>query len=564
MVNKNIALQTTILLLTFIFLLSSLLGAANAYDQETGWLKLLFYMNSLTLFYILSFFPKRYLWKIPPVFGLLGAAMAIYFLLVFDWQQNPAKIGLINQVALWWMSVRPQIMTGSIYHNSAAGVIALSFPFTAVSIIHAWQKKAVLRVVLIVGLGVISLIGFVLTTSRGAALAVFYGALIWFLFELSKRLKEKIPERWLMRFRLIGIPLLLIAAGWSFMFLAGPVSFSSENSVLTNSGSRLELYQNSIRLAADFPLTGVGLGSFPGAYSTYMRSIPNFYYQTAHNLYLNVAVEQGIFGFLTLIAIYIIALRSILSGPGERDPLLVGAALSSLVIVMLHNLVDNVVGDPYLAMLLFIVPGFALAAANAAQGAKKIPEAELDDPPSPGKPGIRANARIIAFALIIAAIGFGIFFNRPLLSTWYANLGAVKMAKIDLAAFPTNTWDTGQHLADLAPAEANFIQSLSNNPANRTANHRLGLIAMQRRDYLTAVSYLEKAYKADPNHRGIIKNLGYAYAWTGQFEKALPLLSIISEAKKELGIYQWWWETLNRKDLSNNAAEMALRLASSP
>ena len=564
MANKNIAFQITILLLTLIFLLSSLIGAANAYDQGSSWLKLLFFMNSITLFYIISFFPQRNLWTLPLVFSLLGAAMAVYFLLVFDWQQNPAKIGFINQVALWWMSIRPQIVTASIYHNSAAGVMALSFPFTFVSFIHAWQKKAALRVVLLAVLGGISLSGFLLTTSRGAALAVFFGGLIWFLFAITKRLRNKISERWLMGFRLLGIPLVLIAAGWSFMFLAGPVSFSSENTVLTNSGSRLELYQNSIRLAEDFPFTGVGLSTFPGAYSTYIRSIPNFFYQTAHNLYLNVAVEQGIFGFLALAAIYLIALWSILRDQGGGDPLLVGAALSSLVIVMLHNLVDNVIGDSYLAMLLFIVPGFAFAVVHSSQVSKKLTDDELKKPPSPGKPRKKANARIIAFASIIVAIVFVIFFNRPLLSTWYANLGAVQMAKIELVGFPTNTWDTGQHVAELAPAEDNFLKSIEYNPTNRTANHRLGLIAMMRQDYPTAVSYLEKAYQADPDHRGIMKNLGYAYAWTGQFEKALPLLVNISEAKKELSTYQWWWETQNRKDLSTNAAEMALRLDLSP
>ena len=122
----------------------------------------------------------------------------------------------------------------------------------------------------------------------------------------------------------------------------------------------------------------------------------------------------------------------------------------------------------------------------------------------------------------ISAIVFGLLallfsFRKPMQSIWYANLGSVEMARVELDGWPTGKWDDGSNVALLEPAEGLFHQALSFNPNNRTANHRLGLIAMLKRDFPTAISYLEPAYQIDLDHRGIRKSLGYSYLWSGQY-----------------------------------------------
>ena len=57
-----------------------------------------------------------------------------------------------------------------------------------------------------------------------------------------------------------------------------------------------------------------------------------------------------------------------------------------------------------------------------------------------------------------------------------------------------------------------------------------------------------------PNHRGIIKSLGYSYLWSGDFQNAQVLLTQIPEAEQELDVYTWWWDTQGRNDLSENAS----------
>jgi lipopolysaccharide biosynthesis regulator YciM len=107
-----------------------------------------------------------------------------------------------------------------------------------------------------------------------------------------------------------------------------------------------------------------------------------------------------------------------------------------------------------------------------------------------------------------------------------------------------------------------FRRAIGQDANNRTANHRLGLIAMQRRDFSSAVSYLESAHWINSDHRAIIKSLGYAYAWSGEFDEATPLLAQILEARQELSTYIWWWQTQGREDLAQNANHMLVSLDS--
>jgi lipopolysaccharide biosynthesis regulator YciM len=109
-----------------------------------------------------------------------------------------------------------------------------------------------------------------------------------------------------------------------------------------------------------------------------------------------------------------------------------------------------------------------------------------------------------------------------------------------------------------------FNQALAANPGQPTAHHRLGLIAMLRRDYVTAIVQLEAASRANPEHTGIRKALGYSYAWVGRQDEAELLLATVPEAARELETYTWWWLEQDRVDLAQRATQMLARLQSVP
>ena len=163
--------------------------------------------------------------------------------------------------------------------------------------------------------------------------------------------------------------------------------------------------------------------------------------------------------------------------------------------------------------------------------------------------------------LLVGTTVFLVLSSRRLMAGWMANQGAVLMARVQLADFPSHQWEDGQDLSRLAPAQAWLERAVHLDPASRTANHRLGLIALQRRDFTTATRYLEAALHLDPSHYGVIKNLGYAYVWAGQYDQAQPLLAQIPEAKQELHNYNVWWQAQGRADLAHQAQEMRTRLA---
>jgi tetratricopeptide (TPR) repeat protein len=164
---------------------------------------------------------------------------------------------------------------------------------------------------------------------------------------------------------------------------------------------------------------------------------------------------------------------------------------------------------------------------------------------------------IIIFALL--SFGAGIFHSIYIGSwkdTWLANLGAIRMAKIELAEWPKEKLNDESTMEAFSDSERMFIKSLSHNPFNRTALHRLGLISSHRNDFTTAMTYFERAYQVDPGHRGIRKNLGFNYVWTGRYGEAHKLLNEIPEARWEMEVYAWWWGTQGRDDLANSSKEM--------
>ena len=298
---------------------------------------------------------------------------------------------------------------------------------------------------------------------------------------------------------------------------------------------------NGAYLVSDFPFTGGGLGSFPGLYSYYMLGIPFFYLINSHNLFLDVAIEQGLLGGLSFLSIFILSIwfvsQKIVSTDSTRRQRFNWLALSALIIALIHGMVDD-----------YLYNGngtfFALALAGLASSIQ---------PRVMPVPDRKIRFRFVLVPLVLA---FFVLINlNALRAAWFANLAAVQMARVELAGFPTGHWTEPAVALELEPINSTLHSALDADSTNRTANHRLGLIAMLRGDFPSAVAYLENAHSAALNHRGIIKSLGYCYVWLGETEKAQLLLRNISESKHELVVYVGWWGERGRPDLSDNVSQ---------
>jgi O-antigen ligase len=539
-----------------IFVVTAGIGVWAAYNREAAWTKFWVIIAAILLFYALANQPRANLWLVAGYLALLGVVMAGYFLLTHDWQAQPAKIDLLNRLGFWWMSVRPTVHAQPVHPNGAAGVMAIFTPFLLAIGSRAWKEKhKVVFAFVFMGSGVL-IFSFLLTTSRGAwiALSLVIGlSLAWFLDRILSGLigiRSGIFLAVLLMILLAAVIALALLYPDRLVDLAG--ALPGPNSTV----SRLDLVASALKLIADFPFTGGGLGAFPGLYSQYILVLPFYILPHSHNLFFDIALEQGILGLLACAnllagAVWTLIIRK------DGELFLRWAVLASLGVLVLHGFVDDLAYNFAGAPMLFVLPGMAYLLAKD-QG---IPAASKTH--RPGQAWQLASALFLAiiFAASLFATRNSQFAIRDsLLSTWYADLGAVRMSQLELADFPSGAWDDGSQIAALTPAADLFQKALHLNPNNRTAHHRLGLIALLNRNFPTALAHLEIAHQLDPAHRGIRKTLGYTYIWADHPEQAAQLLATIPEAKQELSVYIWWWRAQSRPDLSARAEQAALIL----
>jgi tetratricopeptide (TPR) repeat protein len=544
-----------------LFLTTAAAGVWAAYDPARAWAKFWVLVSAVALYYALANQPRANLWLAAGAASLCGVYISAYFLLAHNWEALPADIGLLNRLGLWWMSIRPELSLRPLYDNVAGGLLAMLLPFSLAAGLRAWTERRIRLGVFALGAGALTGAGLLMTSSRAAWLALAAALGAWFLWGASG-----LAARWVRRPRgVIFVVAVLLVCSPAVVYLfnyPGGLTALANRLPGPNGTSRLDLARETVRLAGDFLFTGGGLSAFSGLYSRYVRIIPVSLFNYSHNFLLDVALEQGLFGLLALAAILLGSAGALIRRIGFEPDASSGAGflrwatLAGLIVVGAHGLLGDALYSEGGTPLLFLFAGMT-AAMTAPESAP------VGESASPAPALNRRSRAVVVMGIVMACAAVLIGFYRPLRSGWYANLGAVWMAQIELGEWRDGEVnDLGE--ADLSSAEALFNQSLTLDPGNRTAHHRLGLIALRDRDFRLAVTHLEAAYQLDQGNRGVNKALGYAYIWQGQFDRALLLLAAIPEAQDELNTYAWWWGTQGRDDLSERAAQMAARLDAMP
>jgi tetratricopeptide (TPR) repeat protein len=499
-----------------LFLFTAAIGVWAAYDRQAAWEKFGFIAGAILIYYALASQPEENVWIVAGVLSASAALLAGVFSLA-----RVLRIGNLD----------PHIF---------GGVIAMFIPLIAAFGVWAWKEGHKKLTALAIVFGLAALAGFVFASKRGALLGLGVAFVVWLLWRLSRYAGG--------HRRLAFASALGLAALGAIL---APALFPGLIIKVAVPGNRLEILPQALNLVTDFPFTGGGLGSFPGLLSRYILVIPWLFMPHSSNLFLDTLVEQGMFGLIALAGIFLgsfwlLATRPV--GALHATPLHRWAAAGGLIVMTVYGLVEDPFHSGWPTLLLFLLPGFGVAATE--------PEALTERRPLSGrwKTAVGAGA-------LVAVAGMFVAFRQQSLAAWYANLGAVEMARVELAGWPeTARWQSDFDLAELEPAEALFNQALQVAPDSITANYRLGLIAAKRGNETEAVARWRQANQAAPSHRGVRKVLGYAYVWQGQLDDAAELLSDIPEAKSEMDTYSWWWGTQGRDDLATRAAAMVERL----
>lgn len=531
-----------------VFLLTAGMGVWAAYDMPAAWTKFWLLVSAALLFYATAGQPPRNRWALAGFLSLIGAGLALVYLLTGSWEIYPAKIDTINRLALGWMRIRPSLPFLDIHPNNVAGIVAFCAPFSVAIALRSRKAGPRRALVWAVAALLVSGAAFLLATSRGAAFALAGGVLVWVMQAWTRRFR--LPAGW------SGRPFLraTLAAALLLVTVVALAALWSLFQLQPGAERRLDYSSGALRLFQDFLFTGGGLSGFPGLYSQYILVINTFFVLNSHNLFLDIGLEQGIFGLLAFAVVYAGSLWMAAtyhanaedsSASQANSILLARAALNALAIVLLHGLLDTVIYDPGGSPLIFFLPGITVAFT--------LPYEKKSKPEGPHRKWRIWLGAGLAFFLALTLLAA----YRPLLGALYANLGAVRMAKAELADFPRDQWNLEQNAGTIAQAGPLFERALALDPNQRAAHYRLGLIAIRERDFPNAVQHLQAAHQLDADHRGITKNLAYALVWNGQLDQAMPLLTTLPEAQVEMMIYFTMWYNQGENSLSARAQAAA-------
>jgi len=533
--------------LVVVFFITAIGGYWASYDQEAAWSKLWFIATGVLLYYALSAQPKENLVWVCAILFSIGVGVSLHYILAYDFIGAPRKLQIANTIGLWIVDVRPQFEWTSIHPNYVAGVAAITTPFILYPLIELRKNKSrniFLFVIISIGIA-ISLFAIFMATSRGIWMAIFSALGVWLLWRFVNLRGINLQLGKETVFPSSVLIYLCVVVAVLYMGPANSVGAFS-NEYFFGNGSRAELFGRSVSILSDFPITGGGLGAFPGLYSHYILGIPYFNVPNSHNMFLDVMLEQGLLGGFSFLVIYLasvwIVSRTIIKSSSKELQLFNWLVLFAITIAIIHGLVDDYLYNGSGAFLALSLAGMsAVVSKENHSDAMPIKQWDLQT--------------VILVSLIGICLTAFLFLNK-IYSVWYANLGAVQMAKVELVGFPNTGW-AGQDIAlQLQPADISLLSSLKSDSKNLTANHRLGLLFLLNRDFRSAATYLEVAHRLAPKHRGVTKSLGYCYVWLGELDKAQLFLVDIPEAKDELDAYGGWWKNQGRTDLSDMAYTM--------
>jgi O-antigen ligase len=528
-----------------LFLLTAGLGVWAAYDRPVAWAKFWTIAGGVFLFYALANagpLGRKRVWLL----ATFGAGVALYFLITHDWDAYPAKIEALTALGLALQAPLHEVAGHRLHPNVAGGILAMMMPFAGLVTVGAAQGlrngrrrgKPTAWLALALGLLLLAVtaFGLLMTTSRAAWIALVGALGLAVLWQATGRLRGARASwrPWVY----LGLAALLLTAGLA-LALAWPAVRAALVGKLPGSGTagnRAELLRNTPLLVSDYPIVGAGLGGFMMLYSTYVMLIHAGHSVHSHNLFLNVAVEQGLPALLALGGMWALVGVAVWRGvlqPSARHPSgQLAAAALSLVIVLVHGLVDDVLYGSRGVLLLFVplafaVPFLGCAGRTTAQGR-----------------AWRSSALPVALilALLLAVVG-----RDPILSRVFSNLGAVHQSQAELEVYRWPVWplqDEVRRTVDLSRPVAEFERALDLDPGNATARRRLGMIALARGEYRVALAHLEAAYLSEPGSVTTRQLYGEALIVNGRLEEGQSLWAGVTDRQGQLQIRAWWYQHL--------------------
>jgi putative inorganic carbon (HCO3(-)) transporter len=319
--------------------------------------------------------------------ALLAAAVGAYFLLANDWSgDGTGKFVVVQDAGMWIQAHRPAVpLPEDINGNVAGSALAVLIPLGLGGAVWAWETyrnaraslssaltsvSALASAVISTFALILSLFALLLTASRGAWLGLAAGGLVALVLAWSDRRRmgaSSTSKRVLPWVLIAAITLASAAVFFGAVTLPGFDRLLGSVGGIGNSAlGRAALWRDGLALAGDYPFTGAGLGSTMMVYSTYALLLHVGFITHSHNLFLQIALEQGLPGLAAFLGLLGLALWTALRGMGterSRGPARIWqmAAAASLVVLVVHGTMDTGIYARRVLSMMFLPFGFAFA-----------------------------------------------------------------------------------------------------------------------------------------------------------------------------------------------------------
>lgn len=513
-----------------LYLLTALMGVWAAYDRAVAWNRFTLIGFGMVLAFILVWagrgWPEQAHLLLGLGIALVAGALAMYFLLTYDWrEQATSKIPLLYGWGIWIQDHRPNLpVLEDINANVAASGLELLLPLGLGASFEALRRKWLLPIA-IVALIASFIAGFalIISMSRGAWLGIGAGSLMaahaWWRIH-----RPEGTWHWRRGDDLIVIAVVLaLFAVFVAILLAPSLAMLESVGFRAAMGSRGALWRDALIMIGDAPFTGNGLGATMMVHASYILLIHVGFIQHMHNIFLEVAVQQGLAGAAALIGLVILAALAIRRQLiQKKQTVFLFAAIISLTALVVHGMFDAALYSSRMVPLMFVPVGLAL-------GLK---------PDMMRRVGKRRQQRPFLFFLFLFALCV-LLLMPATRAAFLADLGVVYQTRAELSVYNWPDWGIQDAVrrspdVDLSPAIAYYRQALTLNPDNVTANRRLGQIELSLGQYDAARAHLLRAYARAPWQQANRFLLGESYAIAGDVDQAVPLWRTVTA--------QLWWD----------------------
>lgn len=532
-----------------VFLLTAAIGVTVAYDRPAAMMR--FALIAIAFIALLLAFGLSKGGSGPWVSGMLadgsalaGALVSVYFLLSFGWQDAESQYALLGEMGQRIADLRPVLDMPDTVNANVAGsalviliLVGLGGLFWSLRRRKVWARVSL--VLLTLPALLLSGLALVMTESRGAWISGATGIVAFVFLLWLTGADHRRPVR-IFGYLLVGIAAILLAGAIAFVVVAP--SRAGELISLTGAtwSGRAQLWHDAQALLGDYRYTGSGLGSTMMVYSTYYLLLHVGYTSHMHNLYLEIAVQQGLPGLIAFLCLSAglaaMLIAAMTEGPRGRRRLAAGA-LAALIAILVHGMVDAGLYASRLVPLLFL----PLLVAWPIRLRRRA-----DDPTAWGR--LSFAGAVLPLALVVL----------PLLlpgsrAGFQANLGAVEQTVAELSLYDWPAYPLQDELrrngdADLSRAEARYRASLVLDPDNVTAHQRLGQIALARGEIDAAREHLEAAYAASPERKSVRQLLGEVVAIQDDPVRAADLWNGLDFGAGQLTVRHFWYEHVQDRE----------------